>query len=126
MSTDPQAAPPATDSGPSQDDRNMAMLVHAAGIVPFIGLAVAAALYTTKKEGASAFVQEHIKEALNFDISLTPFDFVALLVLIFVGGIGILLWLPFIVAHMGLGIMGAMAASEGKPYKYVINARLLK
>lgn len=126
MSTDPtQAPPPAADAGPSQDDRNLAMLAHAAGMVPFVGLIVAGVLFNMKKD-ASPFVMEHIKEALNFEITLTPADFVALLVIIFVGGIGILLWLPILVAHIGLAIMGAMAAAEGKPYRYVINARFIK
>jgi uncharacterized Tic20 family protein len=126
MSTDPTTSPPpAEDAGPSQDDRNMAMIAHASGMVPFVGLAVTGVLFNMKKD-ASPFVKDHIKEALNFDISLTPFDLVALLVLIFVGGIGLLLWIPFIGAHLGLGIMGSMAAAEGKPYRYVVNARLLK
>ncbi len=127
MSIDPTPPPPVTtDAGPSQDDRNLAMLAHAAGMVPFLGVIVTAVLYNTKKD-ASPFVLEHIKEALNFDISLTPFDFIALLVMAFVsGGIGILLWVPILGAHLGLGIMGLMAAAEGKPYRYVVNARLLK
>jgi hypothetical protein len=99
------------------------MLAHAAGMVPFVGLGVSFFLFQTKKD-ASPFVMEHLKEALNFDLTLTPFDFVALLVLIIVGGVGILLWAPVLVAHLGLGIMGAMAAAEGKPYRYVINVRL--
>jgi len=127
VSTDPtpSASPPAADSGPSQDDRNLAMIAHASGMVPFLGLAVTGGLYAMKKD-VSPFVMEHFKEALNFDISLTPFDLIALLVLIFVGGIGLLLWIPIIGAHLGLGIMGSMAAAEGKPYRYVVNARLLK
>ena len=126
MSTDPSQQPPeAADAGPSQDDRNLAMLAHASGMVPFIGLGVAAVLYNTKKD-ASPFVVEHIKEALNFELTLTAFDFVALLVIIVWSPIGILLWAPILIAHLGLGIMGAMASAEGKPYRYVVNARFLK
>lgn len=123
---DPTQAPPAADAGPSQDDRNFAMIVHAAGMIPFIGVIVAAVLFNTKKD-ASPFLLEHLKEGLNFLLTFLIADLVALLVLAFVnGGIGILIWLPVLAAHIGLGIMGSMAAAEGKPYRYVINARFLK
>jgi uncharacterized protein len=125
VSTDPTPPPATTDAGPSQDDRNMAMIAHASGMVPFVGLAVTAVLLNIKKD-ATPFVQEHIKEALNFDMSLAPFDVLCLLILIMGYGIGLLLWVPILGAHLGLGIMGAMAAAEGKPYRYVVNARLLK
>jgi uncharacterized protein len=118
------APPPAADGGPSEDERNLAMFCHAGGILPPFFLIPLIMWKTKAKE--SAFVEEHAKEALNFEVTLNIVDVVALIVLIAAGSIGFIIWVPVMLLRMALGIMGSMAAMKGQPYRYVVNARLIK
>jgi uncharacterized Tic20 family protein len=120
----PPAPPAATDGGPSEDERNQAMLCHAGGILPPFFLVPLLMWKSKGKE--SAFVEEHAKEALNFEVTLNIGDVVALIVLIAAGGWGLFIWAPVMLLRMALGIMGSMAAMKGQPYRYVVNARLIK
>jgi hypothetical protein len=127
VSTEPQpAAPPPAPGGdgPSEDEKNLAMIAHAGGILPFLFF-VPLLIWKTKGE-SSAYINEHAKEALNFQLTLTIGDVVALLVIIIAGGWGLVLWLPVIGAHIGMGMMGTMAAGKGKPFRYVVNARFIQ
>src|SRR5262245_33137035 len=81
MATDPAAGqpapapPPAVDPGAetvpelqsTTDERQMAMLAHLAGIVPFVGIIGALGIWAVKM-GQSPFVEDQAKEALNFQL----------------------------------------------------------
>jgi uncharacterized Tic20 family protein len=128
MSTEPKSAeaPPATPSAgasPNEEERNMAMTAHAGGILT--GALLPFLIWHLKK-GQSAYVDENALEALNFQLTLHPVDLVAIIIMIFAGAWGLLLWLPVLVVRIGLGIMATMNAAQGKPFRYVINARLIK
>ena len=115
---------PAAGEGPSEDERNMAMVCHAGGILTWFVIPL---VVWQLKKGQSAFVDEHAKEALNFQLTLLIGDVVALLVMFTVSGaLGAFLWLPVLIARVGLGIMGIMAATAGKPFRYVVNARFIR
>lgn len=122
MSTEPKAAAAATD-GPSQDDRNFAVLAHASGI---IASAVGPLVIWQIKKDQSAFVAEHAKEALNFQVTLLAAYLLAFLVYFAIGGVAFLIVVPALLLSLGLSLMGVFAATEGKHFKYVINARLIK
>jgi len=123
VSTEPKAAAPTTEGGPSQEERNFAVLAHAGGILTsFLGPLV---IWQMKKE-QSAYVAEHAKEALNFQVTLVAAYFLALLVYVALGSVAFLLVVPALLLSLGLSIMAVFAATEGKPFKYVINARLIK
>jgi len=130
MSTNPSpattpAAPPAAGGpAPNEEEKNIAMLSHAGGILTgFI-----APLVIWKMKGKeSPFIEEHAKEAMNFELTLAIGDILALLVMLAVSGaLGLLLWAPVLIARVGLGIMGTLAAMQGQPFRYVVNARLIK
>jgi uncharacterized Tic20 family protein len=118
------APPAATGAGPSEDEKNMAMLCHAGGILT--GFIIPLVMWKLKGK-ESAFVEEHAKEAMNFELTLLPADFLAFIMIVAVSGaLGMLLWAPVLIARLGLGIMGTLAALKGQSFKYVINARLIK
>jgi uncharacterized Tic20 family protein len=103
---------------PTSDERTMAILSHILCIVA--GFIAPLIIYLIKKD-ESAFVREHAKESLNFQITM----FIVYIILI-VTVIGILLlWVAGIIALV-LVIIATIKASENKLYKYPVNLRLIK
>jgi uncharacterized Tic20 family protein len=106
---------------PSTDDRNIAMLAHLLGIVSgFVGALI---IWLIKKD-QSAYVDDQAKEALNFQITML-IAFVGAWILMFVL-IGMLLMPLLLVANLVFCILAAVAASNGKSYRYPVAIRLLK
>ena len=96
----------------------MAILSHVLTLV--VGFLAPLIIYLIKKD-ESAFVREHAKESLNFQITI----FIAIIVL-FITIIGILLiWLVGILALV-LVIIATIKTSEGKLYKYPFSLKLIK
>lgn len=138
---DDQTAPPAPPSfqPPTEAYRNYAVIIHLCGLLsilsgfPFAGLIAVIVLWQIKNK-ESAFVDEHGREAANFQITLA----VAGAVLIVVGiiltiltlGLGALLFVPAFFAMVILlligCIQGAIAASRGEAYRYPFTYRFLK
>ena len=103
---------------PTSDEKTMAILSHILCIVA--GFIAPLIIYLIKKD-ESAYVREHAKESLNFQITM----FIIYIILI-VTVIGILLiWLVAILALV-LVIIATIKTSENKMYKYPINFRLIK
>ncbi len=107
-------------TGPTQDERNLAMLSHLLGI--FTGFIGALVIWLIKKE-ESAFIAEHAKEALNFQITI-GIAFVVGWVLSFVL-IGFLLIPLVYIANFIFCIVAAVAASKGAAYQYPVAIRLV-
>jgi uncharacterized Tic20 family protein len=106
---------------PSTDDRNLAMLAHLLGIVSgFVGALI---IWLIKKD-QSAYVDEQGKEALNFQITML-IAFVGAWILMFIL-IGMLLMPLLLIANLVFCILAAVAASNGKSYRYPVAIRLLK
>jgi uncharacterized protein len=124
-------------------DRNVAVAVHlgtlaaaffSGGLLAFCVPLVA--LFVMGNRGA--FSRDHIVEALNFQLStlIVPVvaGVIALFVTIFTAGIGLVAIIPLaIVMVIGLvliqligGIVGAMNASNGLPYRYPWTIRFIK
>ena len=105
-------------SPPSHDERVMALLCHVLSFV--VWLIAPAVIYLVKKD-ESAFVAEHAKEALNFQLTMTIIGIV-----MFISIIGIfLLWLLGIIFTI-LTIVATIKASEGKLYRYPLTIRFIK
>jgi len=106
---------------PTSDEKTFAILAHILTIVSsFIAPLV---IYLLKKD-ESAFVSEHAKESLNFQITmfiLFMISFVLMLVLI-----GFLLIWLLSIANLVLVIIATIKANENKMYRYPINFRLIK
>lgn len=123
------------------DDRTLALAAH---LLAFAGLAVPfghvlgpLVVYLVQRE-RSAFVADHAREALNFQIWTTAVGFVLLVALVVavaategMGGE----WAPAPVLLAGVGLVllwlgsvavGAARAIEGVPYRYPLTLRLLR
>ncbi len=107
-------------AAPSQDAKNMALLVWIGSI--FFGFIPSLIVYLVKKD--DAYVVDQSKEALNWCITAT-IGYVAGLILTAVL-IGALLLVAVGLCHLVFCIMGAIAASKGEAFRAPFAIRLLK
>jgi uncharacterized Tic20 family protein len=118
----------------SSEDRTWALVAHAgapAGLLLSAGLfgfAVPLVVWLAKRD-ESEFVDHHAKEALNFQITLFLVHAALVLFVVLTLGIGILVALPFFlvlyVVELVLGVVAALKAYGGRPYRYPFTLRLL-
>jgi uncharacterized Tic20 family protein len=111
-----------TDSQPSYtptpDEKNLALISH---IITLISSFLAPLIIYLIKKDESAFIAEHAKESLNFQITV----FIICIVLI-ISIIGLLLiWLVGILTLVFV-IVATIRASEGKLYRYPFSIRFIK
>ncbi|MEW6353869.1 MAG: DUF4870 domain-containing protein [Pseudomonadota bacterium] len=105
----------------SQDERNIAALMHAGGIIfSFIPSLI---VYLLKKD-TSSFLADQSKEALNFQITVAIAFFVSMVLLVIL--VGALLLLAVFIINVVFCIIAALKASEGIRYRYPFALRLLK
>jgi uncharacterized Tic20 family protein len=133
------AGPSQPAQPPTEAYRNYAVLIHLCGLLsilsgfPFAGLIAVIVLWQIKNK-ESAFVEEHGREAANFQITLAVAGAIILVAGVILGiitfGIGFFLFIP---AFIGMAILlligciqGAMAASRGESYRYPFTYRFLK
>lgn len=103
---------------PDGDERTLAIIVHVLSI--FFWIVPGLVVYILKKD-ESAFVADHAREAMNFQISMT-----ILYVVLLVSLVGILfLWVPWLIQLVAC-IVAAIRASEEKLYRYPFTLRLIK
>jgi len=111
----------------SQDERNWATFVHLAAVagflIPFGHLFGPLALWLYKRQ-EMAFVDEHGKEAVNFQISVTLYT--CIIVLLMFVAIGFVLLAVEMVAVVVLMIIAAVKANNGEHYRYPMTIRLIK
>ncbi len=103
---------------PTSDEKTMAILSH---VLTFVAGFVAPLIIYLIKKDESAFIREHARESLNFQI--TVFIIIIACVITVIGIL--LLWLVGI-ASLVFVIMATIKASEGKLYRYPFSIRLIK
>ena len=123
MSIDPDPTP----QGPSPTARNWALIAHVAGLlawafIPFGGILAPMVIWLVKRE-EDAYIGDQALEAMNFQITVALAALVSAFLLIV--GIGVLLLLALWVGNLVLAILAAIAASEGRSYRYPLNLRLV-
>lgn len=106
---------------PTLDEKTMAILSHILCIVA--GFIAPLIIYLVKKD-ESAYVREHAKEALNFQITMIILFIVSAILMLIL--IGILLIWVLSIANLVLIIIATIKASENKMYRYPFNFRLIK
>ncbi len=115
-------------TSPSKEERTWAMVAHlsafAGHVLPGVGQLVGPLVVWLIKRDSMPYVDNQGKEALNAQISFTIYGAIAW-VLCFVL-IGFLFLFVIYVADIVLVIMAAIAANEGKPYRYPLIFRLVK
>ncbi len=104
----------------SQEARNMALLVWLGSLL--FWFIPALIVYLIKKD--DPYVQDQSKECLNWNITVA-IGYVAGIILTFIL-IGILVLFAVGIAHLVFCIMGAVAASNGKPFRVPFSLRLIK
>lgn len=115
----------ALPAAPSKESRNWALFAHlSAFVAAWVALAFLGPLVVwLVKRHEDAFVEEHAREALNFNITV--------LILVAIGiplafvGIGILLLIVVGIAWIVLTIRAAIAASNGDTYRYPLTIRFV-
>jgi uncharacterized Tic20 family protein len=121
-------SPPTPSVTPTENERTWGMLAHLsalAGIVVWLVGCVAGPLVVwMARRDQSAFVAEHAREALNFNITVVLAAIVcAVLMLVF---IGFILGSALFIAWLVFTLIAAIRASEGERYHYPISLRLVK
>ena len=112
----------------TKDDKTWAMLAHLSALVGYLVLPLGNILgplviWLVKKD-QSWFVDDQGKEALNFQISITIYFLVSLMlvfVLIGIVLIGILYVFGIVVA-----IIATIRANSGVPYRYPLTIRFIR
>ncbi len=106
-------------------ERTYAMFEHLSLlVVHFIGVPVVVPLIMwLAKRDQSAYIDDHGKEALNFQISLVIYALIS--GVLFLCGIGIVLLIGvYVLGIIGM-ILAAVAAHKGRLYRYPMCLRLI-
>ena len=115
------------DSQPTKDERTWGMLCHFSAFSGFIfpiGNILAPLIIWLIKKEEHPFVDDQGKEVLNFQISMTIYLLISMILCIILIGIPILIGL--VIFNFIITIIAAVSANDGIPYRYPINLRLIK
>lgn len=132
--TGPAGGQPAGD-GPTDGERTFAMAMHVVTlvalltggwllnvIVPLVGM--------LWKGDTSAFVREHSREQLNFQISLIIYSVIAVVLVVLTLGIGLLAIVPLAIilgiVVLVVMVIAALAANRGEHYRFPLTIRLVR
>ena len=92
--------------------------------------AIAALVVWMLVRDKSAFATEHAKEAVNFNLSMFIYAAIAVLLVVFTLGIGLIvalpMWVVLALAWIVCTLLAAFKAYDGQPYRYPITIRLFK
>ncbi|MBL1217882.1 MAG: DUF4870 domain-containing protein [Planctomycetes bacterium] len=115
------------DANVTDDERTWATFIHLGGLATYTGLVgfsiIVPLILWLMKRGESPFIDDHGKEALNFQISMMIWMIVAgLSMLCFAGFI---LMPILLVVHVVTGIVNAVRANRGEYVRYPITIRFL-
>jgi uncharacterized Tic20 family protein len=112
---------------PETWERNWAVFCHLAGlgglVVPGVGQILGPLVLWLARRNQSDFVDQHGREALNFQISMTLYAVVAA-ALIWVL-IGFVLILAVLAVQFVFMVVASVAASHGERYRYPLTLRLV-
>ncbi|MBK7103772.1 MAG: DUF4870 domain-containing protein [Ignavibacteriae bacterium] len=115
------------NSGYTKDERMWAMIAHLSAVVGFVipfGNVIAPLLIWILKKDESAFINDQGKEALNFQISVTIYAFISIILVFLLIGIPILIALAIFV--LIFVIIASINSYDGKAYRYPLTIRLIK
>lgn len=111
-----------------KDARTWAMLCHLGGlgvyVVPTIGHLLAPLIIWLIKKDESPLVDDQGKESLNFQISITIYALVALVLTLII--IGFFLLFAVGIFDLVMVIIAAVKANSGEKYRYPLCIRFIK
>jgi uncharacterized Tic20 family protein len=110
-----------------KDARTWAMFCHigafAGYIIPF-GHIIAPLIIWLIKKAESPLVDDQGKESLNFQISVTIYAFIALLLTLIL--IGYVLFFALVIFDLVMVIVAAVKVNSGEKYRYPLCIRFIK
>jgi uncharacterized Tic20 family protein len=126
-------------SEPVKSKSNLALWVHLAPLIAgFVAIFLFVALFLLWLPGllvrnsatATDFDKRHATESMNFQLTMLVFSIAATIFSIVTLGIGLLIVVPAAIA-LGIAalifmIMGAVAAGDGREYRYPLTIRFVK
>lgn len=123
----PVAAQPSQEGELSKDAKTFGMLTHliafAGFIFPFGNLIGPLVIWLLKKD-EFPFVDDQGKESLNFQISMTIYAMISIILIAVV--IGIILIIAVVVFEVIMVIIASIRANEGVKYRYPLTIRFIK
>ncbi len=107
------------------EDRNWALASHIGGILAaYVALGFIAPLIVLLVRGnRSPFVRRHAVESLNFHIFVAVLSVISAVLVIV--GIGLVMLIVLGLYYIVGVIMGTVAASQGREFRYPVNVRLV-
>ena len=116
-----------TGENPQIKNRNWDVLCHLAALVGFIGIPLGNVIgplvvWLIKKDEIPS-VNQHGREALNFQISMTIYTIIA--AFSFFIAIGIILLPAILLTNLILLIIAAVKANKGEFYRYPLTIRFI-
>ncbi len=116
------------DPNVTSDQKTYALLIHlsllATHFVPF-ALVLAPLIMWQIRKGDSPFLDDHGREAVNFQLSLLLYGVGLALLSVITCGFGAIGFIPlYILALVGM-ILGAVAANRGEYFRYPATMRLI-
>ncbi len=103
------------------DSRGWAVAAH---LLPFVSLAIIGPLFVWLiKRDEDAYVEDHAREALNFQLSILIYGVVSAILILAI--IGIVLLLAVGVFALVMAIVAAVKAANGEAYRYPLTLRLV-
>jgi len=127
----PAPPPYATDEHASSDERTYALMTHLVGLLSFIDAGVlispvATLIMWQVKKNENPWLDDHLKEAMNFQISLLLWSIIGFLLILITFGVGAIIVVPALVVLRLVGcIRGAIFANKGRYYRYPASWRLI-
>lgn len=120
-----------------REDRTWASLCHLGALafllLPLFGHILGPLAFWFVKRQESGFVDEHGREALNFQISVSIYAFAMLMVVMMAGlyntnfglALAFLLFFPLKLFWLVSMILGVIKATDGERYRYRLSMRFL-
>lgn len=111
----------------AESDNTWALLAHLSGFLGFVipfGNIVAPLLIWALKKQDSPFIESESKEALNFQLSVSIYMIIAVILVIVL--VGFVLVPAVTVFDIIMIIMAAVASSKGTSYRYPLTIRFIK
>jgi len=110
----------------SKDERVWALLCHISAFACFVfpfGNIIAPLIIWVLKKDESPFIADQGKEAINFQITVTIFFFISILLIFIAVGIPLLIGVFFL--SIIFTVIAALKANDGEKYRYPINMRFI-
>jgi uncharacterized protein len=124
----PATVPPPGPPSASQDEKLWGMLCHLSALVAYVGVPfghiIGPLIVWLIKKDQLPLVDDQGKESLNFQISMTIYGAVSLVLALVV--IGIFLLIALLIFDLVMIIVASIKANQGIAYRYPLTIRLIK